>query len=79
MEQLWDNMFIECNFADLGHILYTGWTEFHMFFLTKLNCLHKFQVDILSNKEAILWKCTLKELRSKLQLHWKCAVLQMFF
>ena len=51
--------FFKRNFADLGL------TEFHMFFLTWLNCLRNFQADILSNKEAILWRCTLK-LRIKL-------------
>ena len=45
-------------------ILFTGSTEFHMY--TICTYLHNFQVDILSNKVAILRRCTLKELRSKL-------------
>ena len=59
-------------------ILYTGLTEFHMFFLTQLNCLHNFQVDILSNKEAI--RCTLKELRLKQACYYaENVLLQIFF
>ena len=49
-----------------GIIFYTSLTEFYRFFLTKLNCLYKFQVHILSDKEAILRRCNLKELRNKL-------------
>ena len=48
-------------------ILYIGLTEIHIFFLTQLNCLHNLQVDILSSKETILQKFTLKEPRSKLE------------
>ena len=32
-----------------------------LFFLTQLHCLHNFQTDILSNKEAILRRCTKKQ------------------
>ena len=59
-------------------ILYTRLTEFHMFFLTYLNCLHNFQVDIFSNKEAILWRCTLKEQRSKLATILKMCCYRCF-
>ena len=53
-----------CGLWDM--LLHTGLTELHMFFMTQLNCLRIFQAGILSNKEAILSGCTLKEPRSKL-------------
>ena len=59
-------------------ILYTRLTEFHMFILTQLKCLHNFQVDILSYKEAILQRCTLKELRSKLATMLKMCCYRYF-
>ena len=46
--------------------LHNELTELHMFFMTQLNCLCNFQAGILSNKEGILGRCTLKELKSKL-------------
>ena len=68
----------ECNLATWDIIQYTGFTAFHMFFLTQLNCLHNFQVDILSNKERILRRCTLKELRSKLVTMLKMCCYRCF-
>ena len=59
-------------------ILYTKVTEFHMFFLNQLNCNHNFQVDILSNKEAIPRRHTLKELRSKLAFMLKMCCYRCF-
>ena len=59
MKQYWNKLF-EHNFADLVY-------DFAYFFVAKslffwFNCLCNFHVGILSNKEAILWRCTSKEL-----------------
>ena len=79
----WNNSgticFLNVILLTLDIILYTRLTEFHMFFLTQLDCLHNFRVDILSNKEAILRRCTLKELRSKLATMMTMCCYRCFF
>ena len=58
-------MFFEYNFVDLGHYLVQRVKRVSYVLPDLLNCLHNFQIDILSNKEAILQTCSLKELKSE--------------
>ena len=66
-----------------GMFSQSGLTKLHMFFYVQstffqLDCLCNFQAGILSNKEAILFRGTLKELRSKISTMLKIHCVKCF-